>query len=149
MNSSCWVETTIVWMRSGQWVCRTQIGHHLPLAADDGQLLEDDVRQDVCGGHILARLVAGVSEHDTLVAGPLLLLRFTDDALVNVGRLFVDGRENAARIAVELVFAAGVADAVDDPARHALYVDIGIGTHFTGHNDQSCGTECFAGYFRV
>lgn len=67
------------------------------------------------------------------------------DALVDVGRLFVDGREHAARIAVELVFAAGVADAVDDPARHALYVDVGFRAHFACHDDESRRAERFAG----
>ena len=57
-----------------------QVGHHLALAADDGQLLEDHVREDERRGHELARLVAGVTEHDALVAGPLLLLGFANDA---------------------------------------------------------------------
>ena len=122
-----------------------QIGHRFAFAANDGQPLEDDVREDERRGHVLARLVAGVTEHDALVARALLLFGGAYDALVDVGRLFVDGREHAARIAVELVFAAGVADAVDDPARHALYVDVGFRAHFARHDDESRRAERFAG----
>ncbi len=127
----------------------TQVGHRLAFTADDGQLLEDDVREDQRRRHHLAGFVAGIAEHDALVAGALVFLGGTHDALVDVGRLLVDGRQDAARIAVELVFALGIADAVDDAARHALHVDIGIRTHFTRHDHQSRGAKRLAGDFRV
>ena len=127
----------------------TQIGHHLAFAADDGQLLEDHVRQDQRRGHHLAGLVAGVAKHDALVAGALLLLGFAHDALVDVRRLFVNGRQNAARVAVELIVAPGVADAVDHAARHALPVDIRLRAHFTRHDHESRGAEGFARDLRV
>ena len=127
----------------------TQVGHHLALAADDGQLLEDHVREDERRGHELARLVAGVTEHDALVAGPLLLLGFANDALVDVGRLLVDGRDDAARVAVEAVVAPGVADAVDDAARHVLHIDIGLRAHLAGNDHEARRAEGFAGDLRV
>ena len=107
------------------------------------------MRQDQRRGHHLAGLVAGVAEHDALVAGTLLLLGLADDALVDVRRLFVDGRQDAARVAVELVLALGVADAPDHAARHALHVDIGVRAHFAGHDHESRGAERFAGDLRV
>ena len=140
MNSSCCVETTIVWTRSGRFV---------PFAADDGQLLENHMREDQRRRHHLARLVAGVAEHDALVTGPLLLLGFALDALVDVRGLFVDRRENAARIAVELVFALRVADALDHAPGHALHVDIGLRTHFARNDHESRGAERLAGDFRI
>ena len=126
-----------------------QVGHHLAFAADNGQFLEDHVRKDQRRGHHLTGLVAGVAEHDALVAGALLLLGFADDALVDVRRLFVDGRQDAARIAVELVLAPGVADAVDDAARDGLHVDIRLRAHFTRHDHESRGAESFARDLRV
>jgi len=127
----------------------TQVGHRLAFTADDGQLLEDDVREDQRRRHHLAGFVAGIAEHDALVAGALVFLGGTHDALVDVGRLLVDGRQDTARIAVELVLALRISDAVDDAARHALHVDIGIRTHFTRHDHQPGGTERFAGYLRI
>lgn len=41
---------------------------------------------------------AGITEHDTLVSRSLLLFGLAHNALVDVGRLFVDGREHAARL---------------------------------------------------
>ena len=126
-----------------------QVGHHLAFAADDGQFLEDHVRKDQRRGHHLTGLVAGVAEHDALVAGALVFLGGTHDALVDVGRLLVDGRQDTARIAVELVLALRISDAVDDAARHALHVDIGIRTHFTRHDHQPGGAQRFAGDLRI
>ena len=125
-----------------------QVAHRLALAADHGQLLEDHVREDERRGHHLARLVAGVAEHDALVAGALLLLGLAHDAAVDVGRLLVDGRKDAARVAVELVFAAGVADAPDHAARHALHVDVGLRTHLAPHDHQARGAKRLAGDLR-
>ena len=122
----------------------TQVGHHFAGTADVGQLLEDDVRKNQRSGHHLARLVAGVTEHDALVAGPLLLLGSTHDALVDVGRLLVDGRENAARIAIELILALGVTDPPDDAAGYALHIDIGLGTHLAGDDHQTGGAQRLA-----
>ena len=74
----------------------TQVGHELALAAYVGQFLENDMRQNERCGHQLASLVACISEHYTLVAGPLLLLLGAYDAAVDIGRLFVYGREYSA-----------------------------------------------------
>ena len=126
-----------------------QVSHHLAFTADDGQLLEDDVREDQRRRHHLAGLVAGITEHDALVAGALVFLGGTHDALVDVGRLLVDGRQDTARIAVELILALRVADAVDDAARHALHVDIRIRAHLTRHDHQSGGAQRFAGDLRI
>ncbi len=102
------------------------------------------MRENQRGGHQLAGLVAGVTEHDALVACALLLLVAALDTLVDVGRLFVDGRENTARIAVELVLALGIADALDDTARHALHVDVCFRAHLARNNHQPGGTKRLA-----
>ena len=107
------------------------------------------MREDQRRRHHLAGLVAGVAEHDALVAGALLLLGFADDALVDVRRLFVNGRQDAARIAVELILALGVADALDHAARDGLHVDIRLRAHFSGHDHEARGAEGFARHFRV
>ena len=74
----------------------TQVGHLFAFAPDDGQFFEDDLCEDQRGGHELFGLGAGITEHDTLVSRSLLLFGLAHDALVDVGRLFVDRREDAA-----------------------------------------------------
>ena len=126
-----------------------QVGHQLPFAADDGQLLQDHMRKNQRRGHHFARPVAGIAEHDPLVARALFLFGGAHDALVDVGRLFVDGRQDAARVGIELVVAPVIADAVDDAARYALHVDVGLRPHFARDDHQTGGAERFAGDLRV
>ena len=125
----------------------TQIGHLLTLATDDSQLLQDNVREDKRSGHILACLVAGIAEHNTLVAGTLLLVRGTHNALVDIRRLLVDSRKDTARRSIELILAAVVTYAVDDATCHALHIDIRLGTHLARHDNKSCGAKGLASYF--
>ena len=103
-----------------------QVGHLVFLAAQDGQFAQQQVREVEGERHVVVGLVAGVAEHHALVAGALVHGFGAFHAAVDVGRLFVYGREHAAGVAVELVFAAGVADAVDDPAGHLVQVDVGL-----------------------
>ena len=127
----------------------TQVGHHFAFAADDGQLLQDHVREDQRRRHVFAGLVAGVAEHDALVAGTLRILLLAHDTLVDVGRLLVDGREDAARRGIELIGALVVADPVDHAAGYPLHIDIGLRAHLARHNHQTGGAEGFAGDLRI
>ena len=127
----------------------TQVGHDLAFAADNGQLLENDMSQNQGGGHELFGFVAGVTEHDALIAGALGLFAVAYDAPVDVGRLFVDGRQHAAGVGVEHIFAFGVADAFDDAADHLLNVYIGFRADLAGDYHQTGGTECFTSDFRM
>lgn len=76
---------------------------------------------------------------------PCFLFGGAYDALVDVGRLSWMAESTPHELPSNLVFAAGVADAVDDPARHALYVDVGFRAHFARHDDESRRAERFAG----
>ena len=104
------------------------------------------MRENQRGGHELARLVARIAEHDTLVAGALLLLRSAHHALVDIRRLLVNSRENATRVAVKLILALRVADATNHIARHALHIDIGLRAHLTGYDHQTGRTEGLASH---
>ena len=73
----------------------TQIGHLLTLLADVGQRAHDQVGQVKAHGHIVLRLVGGVTEHHTLVAGSLFVLVAVIHTTVDVGTLLVDGTEDA------------------------------------------------------
>ena len=69
---------------------RTQVGHLFALLADVGQCAHDEVSQVERDGHIALRLVGGVTEHHTLVAGTLFVLILAVDATVDVLALFME-----------------------------------------------------------
>ena len=82
----------------------TQVSHLLAFAADVGQGAHEQVGQVERNGHVVTRLVGGIAEHHALVAGALVFLVGAVYAAVDVAALLVDGREDAAGIAVELIF---------------------------------------------
>ena len=90
--------------------------------------------------HQLFGLVAGVAEHQALVAGAAGV-----DAHGDVGRLLVDRREHRAGVGVEAVLRAGVADVADRLAHDFLEVDDGVGRDFAGDDDEAGGDQRFAG----
>ena len=83
------------------------------------------------------------------IARALFFFGLAHDTLVNVRRLFVDRGEYAAGITVELIFAFGITDTVDYAACYVLDIDVGARTHFARDDNQTGGTERFAGYFGV
>src|SRR3546814_11891600 len=68
------------------------------LLAHLGLLLDQAMREMDRGGHVAARLVGGVAEHQALVAGALLFGLLAVDALVDVG-----GRSEERRVGKECV----------------------------------------------
>ena len=84
--------------------------------------------------------VAGVAEHQTLVAGALIFRLGTVDALVDVRRLLADDVHHAASGAVETDVGAGVADVADHVTNDLLQVDPRAGGHFAS-NDGNTGFD--------
>ena len=115
-----------------------QVGHLPSLAPDVGKHLHYAVGKRERYRHELRGLVGGIAEHHALVAGTLVVLFLALNALVYVAALLVDGCEHAARVAVELVFGLGVANAVDGLAGYRLQVDVLRGAHLA-HNHHLAG----------
>src|SRR3546814_4040925 len=92
------------------------------LLARLGLLLDQAMREMDRGGHVAARLVGGVAEHQALVAGALLFGLLAVDALVDVGGLLADQVEHAAGGAVEADVGRVVADVQDHLAGQRLQV---------------------------
>src|SRR3546814_6393944 len=90
------------------------------LLAHLGLLLDQAVREMDRGGHVAARLVGGVAEHQALVAGALLFGLLAVDALVDVGGLLADQVEHAAGGAVDADVGRVVADVQDHLAGQRL-----------------------------
>jgi hypothetical protein len=98
-------------------------------------------------GHQLGRFVAGVAEHQALVAGALFLVVVLGvvDAAGNIGRLRVDRREHAARVIVEADVRVDVADFLDRVARDLCGVDVRLGRHLAREDDLPGRHQRFAG----
>ena len=94
-------------------------------------------------GHVIVGFVAGVAEHHPLVSGSLVFGIAVVDAPVDVVALFMDGRENAAAVAVELIFGFCVADVVDGLPGYCLEVDVFFRPHFAHDHHLSRSVECF------
>ncbi len=94
-------------------------------------------------------LVAGVAEHQALVAGTLVFRLGAVDALGDIHRLLADDVDDAAGGAVETDLRAVVADVDDDIAHQLLQVDPGAGGHFTGNDGHTGLDQGFAGHAGV
>ena len=127
----------------------TEIGHHLAFATDVCQYHQQLVGQVERERHVVFRLVGGIAEHHALVAGPLVHGFLAFHAPVDVCTLFVDGREHAAGIAFEHVFALRITDTVDHLAGYPLQVDVRFRFHFTCQYHLSCRHQRFARHLRV
>src|SRR6185312_5985219 len=96
------------------------------LLARGRQALGQAVRVGDRRRHQLLGVVAGVAEHHALVASALLVLgvdALAVDALGDVGRLLLDGREHAAGLVVEAHVGVRVADVLDRLAHDGGHVD--------------------------
>ena len=105
--------------------------HGAALLADLGELAAEAVREHDRRRHQLRRFVAGVAEHQALVAGALLggllalgLARV--DALRDVGRLLRQQEVHEHPIRVEHVIVVDVADLADALARDLREVELGL-----------------------
>ena len=120
--------------------------------ADRGQAAREPVRQRDRQRHELGGVVAGVAEHQALVAGALAvelvvlglagarLVRVVD-ALGDVGRLRADRDRDAAGRAVEALLGRVVADLEDVVAHDRGDVGVAGGGDLTGDVDLAGGDQ--------
>ncbi|TWG87595.1 hypothetical protein L602_001600000760 [Cupriavidus gilardii J11] len=101
--------------------------------------------------HQFRRFVAGVAEHQALVAGTLVqvVVGGTINALGDVRRLLVVGHQDSAALVVDAVFGVVVADALDGLARDLDVVDVGGRGNFARQYHQSGIAQGFGGDARI
>ena len=132
-----------------------QVGE-LAVLADLGEPLGEPVREPDRDRHVGRGLVAGVAEHEALVAGALevvvvLLAAFAgferiEDAAGDVVGLLADGDGHAAAGAVETVGRGVVADAQDGLPDDLRDFDVGVGGDLAGDVDQAGGGQRLHGH---
>ena len=115
---------------------------HLALA------LDQFVRVIDRSGHQHVGFIGRITEHQALVAGALLLGKFSRDALVNVGGLLADDVDHGTGVAVETDLRRVVADVHDDPADQFFQVDPGAGRDLAADNGHAGFDKGFAGDMR-
>ena len=77
-------------------------------------------------GHVVRCILAGVTEHHTLVTGALGHLILAHHAAVDIRALLVDGGDDSAGSGVETVLGLGVTYTGDGVAHDLLNVDVRI-----------------------
>jgi len=112
---------------------------------DIAQAADELVGQGDRQRHELLGFPAGVAEHQALVAGALIVLAGFIDALGDVGRLFMNRRDDAARFIIESVFRLGVSDLLDGIAHDFLEIAVAEGGDFPGDEDESRRGQRLAG----
>ena len=90
-------------------------------------------------------LIAGIPEHQTLVACTLVFRLLTVDALGDVRRLLADDVDHTAGIAVVANVGGGVADVLDHIAHQVFQVNPGAGGDFTADDGDTGLDHGFAG----
>ena len=166
--SRCCVEISTRSISTGRWmpVLVDLVAHrHLRLAvgaqvrqhvrlAHGRQALRELVRQHDRQRHQLLGLARGVAEHHPLVARAdpvdrvgvaVLGLERLVDALRDVRRLLVDRHHHAARLCVEAVLGARVADVRDRLADDRADVDVRLGRHLARDDHEAGRDERLAG----
>ena len=131
-------------LRVGAKIC-----HHFAFAAYCSEFDKNLVREVEGERHVVGSLVASIPEHHALVAGALFFGSGTHHALIDVARLFVNSREDAARVAIEFVFRFVVADAIDYSASNVHEVDVGFRFNFACHYHLTGGNKSFYSHLRI
>ena len=98
------------------------------------------VRQRNRSRHQLLRLITSIPKHHSLVAGAAGVYSHGD-----IARLFVDGGDYGAGIAVETVEGVVVSDGLDGAADYVLKIDVGFRRDFSGDDYESGGGQGFTG----
>ena len=119
--------------------------------ADLGQFAAETVGEHDRCGHQLRCLVAGVAEHEALVAGALLGGLFTSgflgvNALRDVLALLGDRFGDDHFVGVENVVVVDVADFPDGLTHDLFEIEFGVGRDFTGQHYHVAFDQRFAGH---
>ena len=101
--------------------------------------LDEAVREIDRQRHQLRRLIARITEHQSLIACALIEIQAAAfvDALRDVGRLLVVRDQHGAALVVDAVVGVVIADALDRLARDALVIDHRVRGDLAGEHDQA------------
>ena len=116
----------------------------MQLLASLGQTVDDPVRQGDRQRHQFGSLIAGIAEHQTLIASS-----FAINAHRDVGALAVDGDEYLAGLVMEAHVVKRVSDILHDIANDLNVVELALGGDLTRQHNQVGRTQRLAGDART
>ncbi len=98
--------------------------------------------------HQLRCFVAGVAEHEPLIAGTLLLVQAfaLGDPLGDIGGLTIKGNQHGAGVGIEAHAGIGITDFTDGGADDFRVIDDGVGGYLAGDDRHAGGNHGFAGH---
>src|SRR5690554_2952484 len=114
-----------------------------------GLALHQPVREGDRSWHQHVGLVAGIAEHQALVAGALVFRLLAVNALGDVHRLLADNVDDTTGVAVVAHFGGGVADVFDHATHQVFQVYPGTGGDFTANDGHTGFHHGFASYASV
>jgi len=103
----------------------------------NGQRLVEFMRENDGEGHQFRGFGGGISEHETLITGTMVLERTLVKALSNIRGLLFNGNEDVAGLVVETLGRVVVSNVLDGVSDDLLVVDLGLGGDFTQNHDHS------------
>ena len=101
--------------------------------------------------HQLWSFIAGVAEHQALIASALLFILALVNAHGDVGRLLVNAHHHAAGISIEADTGFVIADFAQRAANDVVRVDHTFAGDFTGDHDLASGAQSLTSHpaFRI
>ncbi len=99
-----------------------------------GLSLHQAVRESDRRRHEYVGFVAGIAEHQALIAGTLVFRLLAINALGDIDGLLADNVDDAAGVAVVAHFRGGVADVLDDTAHQVFQIHPGAGGDLTAND---------------
>ena len=103
----------------------------------DRQSFVEFVGEDDGKRHQFWGLGSGISEHETLITGTVVLERTLVKTLGDVRRLLFNGDEDVAGLVVKTLFRVVVPNILDGFPNDLLVVDLGLGGYFAENHDHS------------
>lgn len=82
-------------------------------------------------------LISGITEHDTLVTGTVVLQVTVVQTLGDIGRLLLDSDQDVTGLVVETLLRVIVTDLLDGVSDNGLEVNSGLGGDFTEDHDHT------------
>jgi hypothetical protein len=82
-------------------------------------------------------LIGGITEHDTLVTGTVVLQVTVVQTLGDIGGLLLDGNQDVTGLVVETLLGVIVTNLLDGVSDNGLEVDSGLGGDFTEDHDHT------------
>ena len=128
---------------------RTQIRHFYPFAPNVCQHSQDTMCQVQSQRHIVLCFVGGITKHHSLITSPLAHRVVAFHTTIDIRTLFMNGREDSARVCFKHILAFRVSYSTDRLPGYFRQIHIGLRFDFSGQYDLTGSDQRLACHFRL